>query len=625
MGTGCRTPIDLRRIFKGRHKLLRTHKCAELNLKHDGQTVTLCGWVDRRRDHGGVAFMDLRDASGIVQLVVSEEVVREVRNEYVLKVTGKVRKRPEGNENPEIVTGDIEVMADDVEILNSCATLPFQVSEHAEDSNVGEDIRLRYRFVDLRRRQLHDNLVLRSRISQIARRVMEEHEFIEIETPTLTRSTPEGARDFVVPARIRPGSWYALPQSPQLFKQLLMVGGMERYFQLARCYRDEDSRADRQPEFTQLDLEMSFVDQDDVIEVTEHLLKEIWKVIGYDLTTPIPRMPFQEAMDRFGSDKPDLRFGYELVDLTEFFKDTPFKIFQAPYVGAVVMPGGGSQPRRTFDKWQEWAKARGAKGLAYVTLNEKGETAGPVAKNISDAEKAGLAAATGAQPGDCIFFAAGDKTASQTLLGAARLEIGKRCDLIDEKAWAFTWVVDAPLFKPSGEAVAEGDVALGHSAWTAVHHAFTSPKPECLDTFDTDPGNALAYAYDIVCNGVELGGGSIRIHRRDVQERVFKVMGFSKEEAQARFGFLLDAFKYGAPPHGGLALGWDRIAGMLTGSPSIRDVIAFPKAGDGLDPLTGAPAPITDEQRKETGVDYVPEDDEDAEDAEEAEDSEKTL
>lgn len=608
--------------------MLRTHKCAELNLKHDGQTVTLCGWVDRRRDHGGVAFMDLRDASGIVQLVVSEEVVREVRNEYVLKVTGKVRKRPEGNENPEIATGDIEVMADDVEILNACATLPFQVSEHAEDSNVGEDIRLRYRFVDLRRRQLHDNLVLRSRISQIARRVMEEHEFIEIETPTLTRSTPEGARDFVVPARIRPGSWYALPQSPQLFKQLLMVGGMERYFQLARCYRDEDSRADRQPEFTQLDLEMSFVDQDDVIEVTEHLLKEIWKVIGYDLTTPIPRMPFQEAMDRFGSDKPDLRFGYEIVDLTEFFKDTPFKIFQAPYVGAVVMPGGGSQPRRTFDKWQEWAKARGAKGLAYVTLNENGETAGPVAKNISDAEKAGLAAATGAQPGDCIFFAAGDKTASQTLLGAARLEIGKRCDLIDEKAWAFTWVVDAPLFKPSGEAEAEGDVALGHSAWTAVHHAFTSPKPECLDTFDTDPGSALAYAYDIVCNGVELGGGSIRIHRRDIQERVFKVMGFSQEEAQARFGFLLDAFKYGAPPHGGLALGWDRIAGMLTGSPSIRDVIAFPKAGDGLDPLTGAPAPITDEQRKETGVDYVPEDDEDdedSEDAEEAEDSEKTL
>lgn len=605
--------------------MLRTHKCAELNLKHDGQTVTLCGWVDRRRDHGGVAFMDLRDASGIVQLVVSEEVVREVRNEYVLKVTGKVRKRPEGNENPEIATGDIEVMADDVEILNACATLPFQVSEHAEDSNVGEDIRLRYRFVDLRRRQLHDNLVLRSRISQIARRVMEEHEFIEIETPTLTRSTPEGARDFVVPARIRPGSWYALPQSPQLFKQLLMVGGMERYFQLARCYRDEDSRADRQPEFTQLDLEMSFVDQDDVIEITEHLLKEIWKVIGYDLTTPIPRMPFQEAMDRFGSDKPDLRFGYEIVDLTEFFKDTPFKIFQAPYVGAVVMPGGGSQPRRTFDKWQEWAKARGAKGLAYVTLNENGETAGSVAKNISDAEKAGLAAATGAQPGDCIFFAAGDKTASQTLLGAARLEIGKRCDLIDEKAWAFTWVVDAPLFKPSGEAEAEGDVALGHSAWTAVHHAFTSPKPECLDTFDTDPGSALAYAYDIVCNGVELGGGSIRIHRRDIQERVFKVMGFSQEEAQARFGFLLDAFKYGAPPHGGLALGWDRIAGMLTGSPSIRDVIAFPKAGDGLDPLTGAPAPITDEQRKETGVDYVPEDDEDGEDAEEAEDSEKTL
>lgn len=592
--------------------MLRTHKCAELTCENAGDIVTVTGWVDRRRDHGGVAFMDLRDASGIVQLVVSEEVVHEVRSEYVLKVQGKVRKRPAGNENPAIPTGEIEIVAQEVEILNPCATLPLQVSEHAEESGqVGEDTRLRYRFIDLRRRQLHDNLVLRARISSVARRVMESHDFIEIETPTLTRSTPEGARDFVVPARIRPGSWYALPQSPQLFKQLLMVGGMERYYQLARCYRDEDSRADRQPEFTQLDLEMSFVDQDDVIGVTEDLLHQVWAEIGYDLPTPIPRMSFAEAMDRFGSDKPDLRFGVELVDLTSYFANTPFRVFQNPYVGGVVMPGGASQPRRTFDKWQEWAKARGAKGLAYVTVADDGTLAGPVAKNISDEERAGLCEATGAKPGDCIFFAAGKKAPSQALLGAARLEIGKRCGLIDSQAWAFTWVVDAPLFKPSGDAEAEGDVALGHSAWTAVHHAFTSPKPECMDTFDTDPGSALAYAYDIVCNGVELGGGSIRVHRRDVQERIFKVMGFSPEEAQARFGFLLDAFKYGAPPHGGLALGWDRVAAMLTGSESIREVIAFPKSGDGFDPMTQAPAPITDQQRKETGVDYQPEDDED--------------
>ena len=567
-----------------------------------GSSVTLTGWVDRRRDHGGIAFIDLRDASGIVQVTVREEVAHELRNEYCLQIVGVVRERPDGNANAALSTGEIEVEAADVVVLNPSAPLPFQVSEHA-DEQAGEEARLKYRYLDLRRAPMQRALRLRSEASQAARKVLHGHDFVEVETPTLTRSTPEGARDFLVPARLNPGSWYALPQSPQLFKQLLMVAGMERYYQIARCYRDEDFRADRQPEFTQLDIEMSFVDQDDVIAVAEDILREVWALIGYDLKKPIPRMTYADAMERYGSDKPDLRFGLELVNLTEYFENTPFRVFQNPYVGAVVMPGGASQPRRAFDKWQEWAKARGAKGLAYVTIAEDGKLGGPVAKNISEAERAGLAEKVGAKPGDCVFFAAGSPIEARELLGAARLEIGKRCGLIDPKAWAFTWVVDAPLFKPSGAAAAEGDVALGHSAWTAVHHAFTSPKPECLDSFDVDPENALAYAYDIVCNGNEIGGGSIRIHRRDVQERVFKVMGISAEEAQEKFGFLLDAFKFGAPPHGGIAFGWDRIVSLLTDAPSIRDVIAFPKIGAGWDPLTDAPAPITAQQRKEAGVD----------------------
>ena len=588
--------------------MLRTHTAGSLRTSDIGRIVTLTGWVDRRRDHGGVAFIDLRDASGIAQVVIREEVAHDLRAEYVLAVTGEVARRPEGNANPNLPTGEVEVVVTDVEILNPAAPLPFQVSDHAEDvGQVGEEARLRYRYLDLRRSPMQHAMRLRAAVNQAARRVLDAHGFVEVETPTLTRSTPEGARDFLVPARLVPGSWYALPQSPQLFKQLLMVAGMERYYQIARCYRDEGFRADRQPEFTQLDVEMSFVEQDDVIAVAEEVLHEVWALTGYELPTPIARMTYRDAMERYGTDKPDLRFGCELVDLTDYFRSTTFRVFQAPYVGAVVMPGGASQSRRTFDAWQEWARQRGARGLAYVTVAQDGTLGGPVAKNITDAERTGLAAAAGAEPGDCIFFAAGDVDASRALLGAARLEIGRRCGLIDDDVWSFVWVVDAPLFKPSAEARAEGDVALGRSAWTAVHHAFTSPKPECLKTFDTDPGSALAYAYDIVCNGNEIGGGSIRIHRADVQERVFKVMGIGQDEAREKFGFLLEAFKFGAPPHGGIAFGWDRIVSLLTHSASNRDVIAFPKSGGGYDPLTEAPAPITALQRKEAGVDVVPE------------------
>jgi aspartyl-tRNA synthetase len=410
-----------------------------------------------------------------------------------------------------------------------------------------------------------------------------------------------------VPARLAPGSWYALPQSPQLFKQLLQVGGFEKYYQIARCYRDEDFRADRQPEFTQLDIEASFVDQEDIIALGEQIVRALWQLIDVEIPLPIARMTYRDAMARYGSDKPDLRFGLELTELTEFFQDTSFGVFQAPYVGAVVMPGGASQPRRQLDAWQEWAKQRGAKGLAYVLIDDDGGLRGPVAKNLNDTERAGLAAAVGANPGDAIFFAAGEASASRALLGAARVEIGHRTGLIDPAAWAFVWIVDAPMFEPAAAAVASGDVAVGSGSWTAVHHAFTSPKPEFMDTFDTDPESALAYAYDIVCNGNEIGGGSIRIHRRDVQERVFQVMGLSREEAQEKFGFLLEGFKFGAPPHGGIAIGWDRAVSLLAGVDSIREVIAFPKSGGGYDPLTAAPAPITPQQRKEAGVDFKPE------------------
>ncbi|HVV29565.1 MAG TPA: aspartate--tRNA ligase [Mycobacteriales bacterium] len=573
--------------------MIRTHEAGALRAQHTGETVTLAGWVAHRRDHGGVAFVDLRDASGIAQVVIRDaDVAGPLRAEFCLQVTGTVGARPAGNENPDLPTGAIEVTATEVRVLSESAPLPFQLDEHLE---VGEEIRLRHRYLDLRRRGPAAALRMRSEVNRIARNLLADRDFVEIETPTLTRSTPEGARDFLVPVRLKPGSWYALPQSPQLFKQLLMVAGMERYFQIARCYRDEDFRADRQPEFTQLDIEMSFCEQADILELGEAVVRALWEgVLGVQVGR-IPHLTYREAMDRFGTDKPDLRFGLELTELTARFADTGFRVFQAPYVGAVVMPGGAAQTRKELDGWQDWAKARGAKGLAYVLVGPEGELTGPVAKNLSEAEAAGLAAAAGAGPGDCIFFAADERAAAQALLGAARVEIGARGNLADPDAWSFLWVVDAPMFEPDGE-----------GGWTAVHHPFTAPNEAWADRFQDAPGEALAHAYDIVCNGNEIGGGSIRIHRAEMQRRVFAVLGIDEAEARDKFGFLLDAFAYGPPPHGGIAFGWDRVCMLLAGVDSLRDVIAFPKTGGGYDPLTGAPTPITPVQRREAGIDARP-------------------
>jgi aspartyl-tRNA synthetase len=522
-----------------------------------------------------------------------------LRAEFCVSVTGTVGPRPAGNENPDLPTGEIELTATGLEVLSEAAPLPFPVEE-SRAAEIGEEARLKWRYLDLRRSGPARALRLRSAANRVARDALAARDFVEVETPYLTRSTPEGARDFLVPVRLQPGTWYALPQSPQLFKQLLMVAGFERYYQIARCFRDEDFRADRQPEFTQLDIEMSFVEQDDVIEVAEDIVARLWsELVGYEVPRPIPRISYARAMARYGSDKPDLRFGLELVDLTTYFGATEFRVFQAPYVGAVVMPGGAAQARRELDGWQEWARSRGARGLAYVLLDaETGEPRGPVAKNLSPVELSGLAAATGAVPGDCIFFAAGVAAEAQATLGATRLEIARRVGLLDRPetpAWAFTWVVDAPMFESDGA-----------GGWTAVHHPFTSPAPEWADRFTDEPAVALALAYDIVCNGSEIGGGSIRIHRSETQQRVFDVIGLSKDEAESKFGFLLEAFQYGPPPHGGIAFGWDRVCTLLTGTESIREVIAFPKTASGGDPLTGAPTPITSAQRREAGVDAPP-------------------
>lgn len=581
--------------------MIRTHTAGSLRASDVDSKVILAGWVARRRDHGGVAFIDLRDASGAAQVVINDEALAgSLRAEWCVQITGTVRMRPAGNENANIPTGEVEVLCLELEVLSEAAALPFPV-DSGDLSTISEEVRLKYRYLDLRREGPAKNLRLRSKVTSEIRSVMDEEDFLEIETPYLTRSTPEGARDFLVPVRLQPGSWYALPQSPQLFKQLLMVAGMERYYQIARCFRDEDFRADRQPEFTQLDIEMSFVDQEDVLKVAEKILARVFKkVANYEIVLPFPRMTYWEALRRFGSDKPDLRFEQELSDCTQYFSGTTFRVFQADYVGAVVMPGGANSPRRELDAWQDWAKARGAKGLAYILVGEDGVLGGPVAKNLSESESAGIANQVGAKNGDAIFFAAGDRISSLNLLGAVRLEIGKRCNLIDHKAWNFLWIVDAPMFE-------QIDSTDSISGWTAVHHPFTGPKPEFADSFDKDPANALAYAYDIVLNGNEIGGGSIRIHDRKMQARVFNTIGLSKEEAESKFGFLLEAFNYGPPPHGGIALGLDRLCALLAGAESIREVIAFPKTASGGDPLTGAPTPITAPQRKEAGVDYKPE------------------
>ena len=572
--------------------MIRTHEAGTLRAEHAGQRVVLAGWVARRRDHGGVIFIDLRDASGVVQVVSrsEDEVAHDLRAEFCVKVTGDVRTRPAGNENPELPTGAIEVVAEQIEVLSEADPLPFPVEGNAD---VSEDVRIKYRYLDVRREETARNLRIRSAAAYLLNDVMRDHGFVNVETPYLTRSTPEGARDFLVPVRLRPGNWYALPQSPQLFKQLLMVGGLERYYQLARCFRDEDFRKDRQPEFTQIDLEMSFVTRADVVAVGEAIVSTLWREItGYEIPLPLPHMTYADAMSKYGSDKPDLRFALELTDLTSYFAGTDFRVFQAPYVGAVVMPGGASQTRRELDAWQDWAKSRGARGLAYALIAEDGSISGPVGKNISESERVGLAATVHASPGDAVFFAAGPARQSQELLGAARLEIGNRCDLIDESKWSFLWVVDAPMFEETDD-----------GGWTAVHHPFTSPLPEWADKFVAEPGGALADAYDMVCNGYEIGGGSIRIHKQKMQQQVFDVIGLTQDEARSQFGFLLDAFKYGPPPHGGMAFGWDRVVMLLAGAETIRDVIAFPKAASGADPLTGAPTPITAAQRKEAGID----------------------
>ncbi|HUH07370.1 MAG TPA: aspartate--tRNA ligase [Egibacteraceae bacterium] len=584
---------------------LRTHGAGTLRREHDGEQVTLAGWVARQRDHGGVAFIDLRDRSGVVQVVADPsagaalEAAHDVRSEYVVRVAGAVRVRPEGMANPSLDTGEVEVAASNLEILSAAETPPFPIEDRIE---ADENLRLTYRYLDMRRPSVARALQLRSQITGVIRRYMEEHGFLDIETPILTKSTPEGARDFLVPSRLQPGEMYALPQSPQLFKQLLMVAGVERYYQIARCFRDEDLRADRQPEFTQLDLEASFVDEEDIYSLMEGLLTRLWhEVLGVQIPTPFPRMTYDEALRRYGSDKPDTRFGMELIDLGEVFAKTDVGVFKAALdaggaVIAVRLPGGADLTRKQLDEWTEFAKRRGAKGLAWAMVEESAALRSPLAKFMSDAEVTELLGATQAEAGDALFFAAGPTRFAQELMGALRIALARDRGLVADGDWRFLWITEPPMF--------EWDEQAGR--WGALHHPFTLPTDESLARLEDAPGEALARAYDVVLNGVELGSGSIRIHRRDMQERVFAVLGIGPQEAEERFGFFLRGLSFGTPPHGGFAPGLDRLVMLMAGGQSLRDVIPFPKTQSGSDPMTGAPGAVDAEQLAEVGLRLVP-------------------
>ena len=578
--------------------LKRTCRCAELSAANVGQTVTVMGWVQKSRNKGGIVFVDLRDRSGIIQLIFEEsntgaegfEKAAKLRSEFVVAVTGEVTKRS-GAVNENLETGDIEVVAKDIRILSESETPPFPIEEN---SKTKDDLRLKYRYLDLRRPDLQRNLILRSRVATLTRQFLAEEGFLEIETPILNKSTPEGARDYLVPSRVHPGSFYALPQSPQLFKQLLMCSGYDRYFQIAKCFRDEDLRADRQPEFTQIDMELSFVDVDDVIDVNERLLQRMFKLIDVDVQLPIQRITWQEAMDRFGSDKPDTRFGMELQDVTEVVKNCGFGVFTGAIenggsVRGINAKGQGSMPRKKIDKLVDFAKDFGAKGLAYVCINEDGSLKSSFAKFMTEEEMNGLVTAMAGEPGDLLLFAADKNKVVWDVLGNLRLELAKQMDLLDKNVYNFVWVTEFPLL--------EFNEDLGR--YQAMHHPFTMPMEEDLEFLESDPGRVRAQAYDIVLNGTEIGGGSIRIHQNDIQERMFEALGFTKESAYEQFGFLMNAFKYGVPPHAGLAYGLDRLVMLMAKEDSIRDVIAFPKVKDASCLMTEAPSRVDDKQLEE--------------------------